>query len=131
MTSRHLFQFRGYFRCYRRYPPFLESDSIVIYSLDPNALVTEENVGGDGFAFPISEGKAFVCLKVKGADKFYPYAPHCFQVLHDSEKIMWPSELIYREGMDLDSQTSLSIVIDQLNPAQQIYAYLSDRTLAF
>jgi len=85
---------------FRRFPDISETDSnsIVIYSLDPNAVITEENFGGDGFAFPIREGKAFVCLKQEGYNKFYPYGPLCFQSLDNSEEIMWPSEPVYRVG---------------------------------
>ena len=55
------------------------SKVIVVYSLDVNAIITKENKGGTGFAFPITSGKAFVCLKLRGIDKFYPYCPMSFQ----------------------------------------------------
>lgn len=105
---------------YWRFPDDPEmKDGIVIYSLDPNAAIVEENISGDGLAFPVREGRAFVCLKMKGINKFYPYAPLCFQPMNDSEMVSWPSEPIFRAGMKPYSPTPLSTVIEQLDGLQK------------
>ena len=106
---------------FRRHPavPMAEAKSIIIYSLDRNAAVAEDNIIVDGMGSPIREGKAFVCLKMKGFNKFYPYEPLCFQTLDRSENVLWPSEPVFRIGMDLYTETPLSVVIDQLDRLQK------------
>ena len=102
---------------YRRSPALGSTDhnSIIIYSFDPNAAISENNPHADGFAFPIREGKAFVCLKMKGIEKFYPYEPLCFQSMKESELVSWPTESTYRIGMELYSSVPLSSVIQQID----------------
>jgi len=107
---------------YRRFPPLSgteQKDLIVIYSLDVNAIVADHNIGVKENAFPIHEGKAFVCLKNKGLNKFYPYEPLCFQSMNVSEMITWPSEPVFRAGMEPYSQIPLSTVIQQINELQR------------
>jgi hypothetical protein len=100
---------------YRRFPaiPEAEKSSIIIYSLDPNALITEKNFGVDGSSIPICEGKAFVCLREKGVNKFYPfpYAYLSFQSMKQTELIKWPADPTIRQGLMSYSSVPLSTVI--------------------
>jgi hypothetical protein len=106
---------------YRRFPPLQKTDkkSIIIYSFDPMAAIGDYKIAGDGFAFPIREGMAFVCLKMKGEEKYYPYEPLCFQSMNSSELISWPAESKYRIGMELYNTVPLSTVIQQIDKLQK------------
>ena len=105
---------------FRRFPDFPEQEKapLVVYSLDPNAATANDIPSGSGFHFPIQEGRAFVCLKMKGFNKFHPYTPLSFQRVDKSGTIRWPTATVLRAGMQPYSPTPVAKVIRQLEQLQ-------------
>ncbi len=71
--------------------PLIPGDQpVVIYSLDVNAAVSEENVIVDGAQLPIFQGRALICMKQRGMNKFYPSEPLHFQLIESDGTVRWP-----------------------------------------
>jgi hypothetical protein len=101
---------------FRRHPGLSqdEANTCILYSLDVSAAIAPDNLSGSGFSFPIRSGKALVCVKMKGPNKFYPYEPLCFQVIDDEGKVMWPTVSKLSVGMDPYSRVPVETVAEQI-----------------
>ena len=84
---------------YFRFAPHRKlPEKIVIYQVDPNGQIE----GGSAFGEPtIAEGRCFAMLKLRGEDKFTPYARLSLQAF-EKEGLHWPTTFGKTEQMSLE-----------------------------
>lgn len=96
-----------------------DGDSVVIYSLHRNVRFGPDGEIEEKGGFSILPGKAFVCLKMGGMNKFHPFEPLSFQPIGTDDLIMWATRDVLEPGSPGYEKVPVARVVEDLRKRLQ------------